>query len=171
MRKIMNFNDNWNFSKPGENAEAVTLPHTWNNKDGQDGGNDYWRGTATYSKQFSKPELKPGEQCFIEFQGVAMTADVILNGEHLTHHEGGYSAFRTDLTGALQKNNILTVTADNSANDHVYPQMADFTFYGGIYRDVNLIIVPEDHFELVKDGTPGSRSHRQCILQRKRLIS
>ena len=157
MRTIINFNDSWSFRKPGEEAKAVSLPHTWNNVDGQDGGNDYWRGTATYSKQFAKPALKSGERCYIEFLGAAMTADVILNGKLLAHHEGGYSAFRADLTDALEAENLLVVSVDNSANDRVYPQMADFTFYGGLYRDVNLIVVPAEHFALVKDGTPGIR--------------
>ena len=155
MRHIIHFNENWTFNKPGETAAPVTLPHTWNAIDGQDGGNDYWRGTATYSKAFAKPELRDGERCFIEFDGAAMTADVILNGRHLAHHEGGYSTFRADLTDALEENNLLVVTVDNSANDRVYPQMADFTFYGGLYRDVNLIVVPAEHFALLKDGTPG----------------
>lgn len=155
MRQIINFNDNWQFCKPGEASVPVTLPHTWNALDGQDGGNDYWRGTASYSKTFAKPELKNGERCFIEFGGVAMTADVILNGKPLSHHEGGYSTFRADLTDALEDENLLVVSVDNGANDRVYPQMADFTFYGGIYRDVRLIVVPAEHFELIKDGTPG----------------
>ena len=155
MRTIINFNDNWTFRKPGEAAVSVSLPHTWNAVDGQDGGNDYWRGTATYEKRFVKPELKAGERCYLEFNGVAMTADVSLNGKQLTHHEGGYSAFRVDLTDALEAENLLAVSVDNSANDSVYPQMADFTFYGGIYRDVNLILVPAAHFELEKDGMPG----------------
>lgn len=155
MRKIIMFNDGWIFNKPGEAAEPVTLPHTWNAADGQDGGNDYWRGTAVYAKCFEKPELKAGERCFIEFNGAAMTADVTLNGKALCRHEGGYSAFRAEITDALEDQNELKVLVDNSANDKVYPQMADFTFYGGLYRDVNLIIVPESHFELVKDGTPG----------------
>lgn len=155
MRQIINFNDNWTFHKPDETAAPVTLPHTWNAVDGQDGGNDYWRGTATYEKHFARPELKDGERCYLEFGGAAMTADVILNGNHLAHHEGGYSTFRVDLTDALQDENLLVVSVDNSANDRVYPQMADFTFYGGIYRDVKLILVPAEHFELTKDGTPG----------------
>ena len=133
----------------------MALPHTWNAVDGQDGGNDYWRGTATYEKHFAKPELKEGERCYIEFSGAAMTADVTLNGAHLARHEGGYSTFRVDLTDALQEKNLLTVTVDNSENDRVYPQKADFTFYGGLYRDVKLILVPAEHFALLKDGTPG----------------
>ena len=155
MRKYIKINDGWSFCKPGEPPMPVTLPHTWNAVDGQDGGNDYWRGTATYTRRFPKPELAEGERCFIAFAGAAMTADVTLNGIPIAHHEGGYSTFRADLTDSLADDNLLTVQVDNSANDRVYPQMADFTFYGGIYRDVELIFVPAAHFELVKDGTPG----------------
>ncbi|MBQ7063620.1 MAG: glycoside hydrolase family 2 protein [Firmicutes bacterium] len=155
MRTIIPFNDNWCFRRPGKEASTITLPHTWNAIDGQDGGNDYWRGTATYEKKFARPDLEDGERCFIEFEGAAMTADVTLNGKHLVHHEGGYSAFRADLTDALREDNLLVVAVDNSPNDHVYPQMADFTFYGGIYRDVKLILVPEEHFEPVGDVMPG----------------
>lgn len=161
MRNSINFNKDWRFAKTAQIPEtlpaweAVTLPHTWNAKDGQDGGNDYWRGTACYAKMFAKPEAKPGQREFLEFNGAAMTADVYVNGHHLAHHEGGYSTFRCDITDVLEDVNLVCVTVDNSANDRVYPQKADFTFYGGLYRDVNLICVPETHFELLKDGTPG----------------
>ena len=160
MRKILSFHDNWLFSKTAEvpgalpvGWENIDLPHTWNALDGQDGGNDYWRGTAMYCKAFPKPEFEG--RAVLEFLGAAMTADVYLNGQHLAHHEGGYSTFRVDITDALRGKNLLCVAVDNSANDRVYPQKADFTFYGGLYRGVNLILVPENHFELVKDGTPG----------------
>ena len=155
MRQIIGFNDNWLFAKPGEAAQTVTLPHTWNAIDGQDGGNDYWRGTATYSKKFPMPSIQSGERVFIEFNGAAMSAEVLLNGAFLTCHEGGYSTFRADMTELLQDENLLTVKVDNGENDRVYPQKADFTFYGGLYRDVNLIVVPEEHFELTQSGTPG----------------
>ena len=162
MRKIINWNEDWYFSK-GEKVQPdfsetwmpVTLPHTWNAEDGQDGGNDYWRGTACYAKAFKKPELPEENRVLLEVQGAAMTAEVFLNGEKLAHHEGGYSTFRVDLTEHLREENILAVTVDNSENDYVYPQKADFTFYGGLYRNVNLIIVPAEHFELTMDGTPG----------------
>ena len=159
MRTIIDLNDSWFFKK--EEAvltslpydwESVTLPHTWNERDGQDGGNDYWRGTATYVRGIRKPETDG--KIFLEFRGVAHTAEVFLNGDKLAHHEGGYSTFRVELKD-LKDENVICVTADNSSNNRVYPQKADFTFYGGIYRDVNLIIVPDKHFELVKDGTPG----------------
>ena len=155
MRNIIDFTGSWLFSKPGEPQKSVDLPHTWNAMDGQDGGNDYWRGTAVYEKSFPRPALEPGGRAVLEFLGAAMTADVTLNGVHLAHHEGGYSTFLVDITDALRDENALTVAVDNSENDRVYPQKADFTFYGGLYRGVNLITVPAEHFELVKDGTPG----------------
>ncbi len=163
MRTVKNFNDDWRFARAcGFDAalykdwQEVTLPHTWNAADGQDGGNDYWRGTATYCKSFARPALKPGEQAWLEFLGAAMTAEVYLNGQKLARHEGGYSAFRVDITGALRDgDNLLVVTVDNADNDTVYPQKADFTFYGGLYRGVNLITVPAVHFELGHYGTPG----------------
>ena len=162
MREILNMNSGWLFNRAAEvpeklpvGWESVTLPHTWNAVDGQDGGNDYWRGTAMYSRSFKAPEDMQNRAAFLEFLGVAMTADVYLNGKHIAHHEGGYSAFRVEITEYLEKENLLCVAVDNSENGRVYPQKADFTFYGGIVRDVNLILVPGKHFELVKDGTPG----------------
>ena len=159
MRKELNFNKNWLFRKTAEIPESIPndwekidLPHTWNNKDGQDGGNDYWRGTAAYVKEFS---IAHKGKVFLEFNGAAHSCDVYLNGMKLAHHEGGYSAFRVDISEHLKDKNLLCVTVDNSENDHVYPQKADFTFYGGIYRDVKLLLVPEKHFEMIKDGTPG----------------
>ncbi len=162
MREILNLNLGWRFSKtsivptdfPTDWAQ-VTLPHTWNAVDGQDGGNDYWRGTAMYCRRFPSPANMTGKAAVLEFQGVALTADVYLNGQHIAHHEGGFSAFRADITNLLQPDNLLCLAVDNSDNTHVYPQKADFTFYGGITRDVNLIVVPEKHFELLKDATPG----------------
>lgn len=162
MREIINLNDNWFFCKTREvpsvlpsDWESVKLPHTWNAVDGQDGGNDYWRGTAVYSRAFSAPDNMEKREAFLEFKAVSMTADVYLNGKHIAHHEGGYSAFRVDITEYLEKDNLLSVSVDNVVDSRVYPQKADFTFYGGITRDVNLIVVPENHFELIKNGMPG----------------
>lgn len=162
MRQIKNINDDWMFAKTDkipdcmpDSWEAVTLPHTWNAEDGQDGGNDYYRGTCMYARMLEKMELKKGEKVILEFQGAAMTAEVYINGTRLTRHEGGYSTFRLDITGYVEEDSLLCVAVDNSANDRVYPQKADFTFYGGLYRAVNLITVSENHFELLRDGTTG----------------
>lgn len=156
MRTVLSLNKDWTFSKhqSGDEAVSVTLPHTWNALDGQDGGNDYYRGTCYYTRTLAKPAMNPGDEAWLEFKGAAHTAEVFLNGEKLTHHEGGYSTFRVKLP-ELKETNALTVSVDNSDNDHVYPQKADFTFYGGLYRDVNLIVVPASHFELGYCGTPG----------------
>jgi len=153
MRTVLSMNEGWLFSKQG-NSESVTLPHTWNALDGQDGGNDYYRGTCFYTRNLQKPQMNPGEEAWLEFKGAAHTAEVFLNGVKLCHHEGGYSTFRVKLENLLEENTLL-VSVDNSDNDHVYPQKADFTFYGGLYRDVNLIVVPASHFELGYCGTPG----------------
>jgi beta-galactosidase len=152
MRNTILFNDNWTFIKEGR-AEPVTLPHTWNAKDGTDGKNDYYRGTCEYRKTFARPETE-GET-WLEFRGAAMTAEVFLNGQMLARHEGGYSTFRVNLTEALRDENELRVTVDNGSNRRVYPQKADFTFYGGLYRDVYLITVPKEHFQLDYFGASG----------------
>ena len=159
MRTVFSLNDSWKFIKAADptnaKGEPVALPHTWNAVDGQDGGNDYHRGTCWYTRDLTKPELDNGKRIWLEIKGAAMTAEVYLNGEKLARHEGGYSTFRVDLTDHLGDNNVLAISVDNSDNDTVYPQKADFTFYGGLYRDVNLIIVPAAHFALGYCGTPG----------------
>ncbi len=163
MRTVINFNSNWAFSKEASQIpaalptdwESVNVPHSWNAIDGQDGGNDYFRGTAYYAKTLAKADLPEADRYYLEFRGANSSADVYLNGEHLAHHDGGYSTWRVNLSEKLKDENLLVVAVDNSANDRVYPQMADFTFYGGIYRDVNLICVNESHFELDYYGTPG----------------
>ena len=169
VRRVINWNEGWSFTKGAEEArETVTLPHTWNAVDGQDGGNDYYRGTCRYEKRLSIPELTEagyaqGDRVYLEIDGAAMTAEVFLDGEKLFRHEGGYSRFRVDLTKKIAgigsesdgAEHILTVSVNNEDNDTVYPQKADFTFYGGLYRDVKLVLVPEQHFELDYCGTPG----------------
>ncbi|MBQ7373059.1 MAG: glycoside hydrolase family 2 protein [Clostridia bacterium] len=161
MRKILNVNENWQFYKATnvggarENGETVNLPHTWNATDGQDGGNDYYRGTCLYVKKLLKSELEDGKLCYLEIQGANSSASVYLNGEKLASHDGGYSTWRVNLTPHIKDENELAIEVDNSPNDRVYPQMADFTFYGGLYRDVNLIFVEETHFDLDYFGGCG----------------
>ena len=163
MRKIYNFNAKWAFSKeaaaiPTEISSKwnfVNLPHSWNAIDGQDGGNDYYRGTAYYAKALDKMDLPTADRYFLEINGANSSADVYLNGKKLAHHDGGYSTWRVDITDALERDNIFVIAVDNSANDRTYPQVADFTFYGGLYRDVNIICVSETHFELEYFGGKG----------------
>lgn len=154
MRTIISLNQDWTFYQNGENSQ-VALPHTWNAVDGQDGGNDYFRGTCQYVRSLEKPVMGEGDRVFLEVKGAAMSAQVFLNGEALAAHKGGYSAFRVDLTEHLKESNELRISVSNEENDTVYPQKADFTFYGGLYRDVNLIVVPQVHFDLSYCGASG----------------
>lgn len=154
MRQTILFNEGWTFEMPGRKPEPVSVPHTWNGTDGQDGGNDYKRCACKYSKSFRKPALKKGDSCVVVFRGVNSEAEVSLNGVRICRHEGGYSTFVADLTAGLKEENLLEVVVDNSPNDRVYPQKADFTFYGGIYRDVTLEILPENHFAYGEYAAP-----------------
>ena len=155
MRKIISLNQNWLFKKPENDEIQVNLPHSWNALDGQDGGADYFRGTCRYTKTIDKKELPEADCYYLEIRGANSSADVSVNGEKLAHHDGGYSTWRVDITKSLTDSTVIDIDVDNSPNDRVYPQMADFTFYGGLYRDVNLICVPESHFDLDYFGTPG----------------
>lgn len=153
MRNIKIINNHWEFIKEGKSS-TVNLPHTWNGKDGQDGGNDYYRETCIYKKSILKTDLPEGEEFYIQLDGVNSSAKVFFNDKEIAVHHGGYSTFRAKLENILDKNE-LKIEVDNSPNDFVYPQQADFTFYGGIYRDVSIIGVPKNHFNLDYNGAPG----------------
>ena len=158
MREITKIMKGWEFTGPDGTTTTVDLPHTWNARDGQDGGNDYWRGTCIYRTRFAAPQFNTASpQVWIQFDGVNASAHVVLNGSPVCNHDGGYSTFRTNITELLRDENELTVEVDNSKNDRVYPQKADFTFYGGIYRDVSLMVVSKNHFALDYFGGPGIR--------------
>ena len=160
MRTVLNLNPGWVYAKdttaiPAElpqEWESVNLPHSWNAVDGQDGGADYFRGTCVYAKQYVG-ELPQADRYYLEIRGANSSADVYLDGKHLAHHDGGYSTWRVDITE--NPKGVIAIAVDNAPNDTVYPQVADFTFYGGLYRDVNLICVNESHFALEYYGTPG----------------
>ena len=163
MRKIISLNRKWSFRKGVNEVPAVTpedwdfvnVPHCWNAIDGQDGGNDYFRGTCCYVKDLDREEIPTADKYYLEINGANSSATVYMNGNKLASHDGGYSTWRVDITEELKKGTRLGILVDNSANETVYPQMADFTFYGGLYRDVNLIAVNESHFELDYYGGRG----------------
>ncbi len=141
------------FAKEGETFAEVKLPHTWNAFDGQDGGSDYWRGLAHY--KIALPNPQPGKRQYIRFEGANHIARVSCNDVFLGEHRGGFSTFVYELTDVLKaEENMLTVDVTNEDCD-VYPQMADFTFYGGIYRNVSFIEVEQAHFDFSKCGTDG----------------
>ncbi|MBQ7046333.1 MAG: glycoside hydrolase family 2 protein, partial [Oscillospiraceae bacterium] len=163
MRRIININRKWAFSKDFSEIPAsvpekwnfVNVPHSWNGIDGQDGGNDYYRGTCCYVKELDKEEIPAADKYYLEIRGANSSADAYVNGKKLAHHDGGYSTWRVDITESMGDNTVIAIVVDNSPNETVYPQMADFTFYGGLYRDVNIIAVSESHFDLDYYGGPG----------------
>ena len=166
MRNVINLNQDWKFiqqdaglpeSLPAD-WQTVQLPHSWNAIDGQDGNGSYDRGKYWYAKTFETPKQPlPGGKVFVEILAAGQQATVYVNGTEVTYHEGGYSTFRADITSLCKEEgeNLLVVACSNEYKDNVYPQSADFTFYGGLYRGVNLISVPEAHFDLEYYGGPG----------------
>ncbi|RBW70064.1 glycoside hydrolase family 2 protein [Bacillus taeanensis] len=167
MRKLININTSWKFSKQNEenaknktfndeNWENVNVPHTWNAIDGANGF-DFYKGACWYRKEFSIDTLEQGNKVFIEFQGSNSVTDVYVNGQHMGQHRGGYSTFRFDISDVVEigAKNTLSVKVDNTVVEDVYPQIADFTFFGGIYRDVNLVIANTVHFDLMDYGSQG----------------
>ena len=161
MRKILSINEDWKFYKNCEDINAscggksVDLPHTWNALDGQDGGNDYFRGKCVYKKTLKLSDLPKNDKHYLEIDGANSICEVYINGSKVTRHEGGYSRFRCELTEFLSRKNEIAIVVDNSKSERVYPEMADFTFYGGLYRDVSIVSVPNTHFELTYFGTPA----------------
>ena len=163
MRKIFNLNAKWAFTKQANAVPTempkdwyfVNLPHSWNAIDGQDGGNDFYRGTCYYAKVLDKMDLPEADRYYLEIRGANSSADVYVNGKNLAHHDGGYSTWRVDITDTLERENLIVIAVDNSPSDKVYPQVADFTFYGGLYRDVNVICVNNSHFDLDYYGGIG----------------
>lgn len=153
----------WQFFKNVEDVcnlstmqgEEVDIPHTWNNLDGQDGGADYFRGSCAYQKvvEFHK---KQDMEYYIEFQGVNSIAKVYINKQFVGEHFGGFSTFRFNITEpVIDGDNTITVLVDNSPNDYIYPQTADFTFFGGVYRGVFIHEVQKTRFNLDYYGGNG----------------
>ena len=163
MRQLININEGWSFLKDTKEIpatlpadwEVVNVPHTWNNIDGMDGGSDYFRGTCNYAKVINKADLPEADCYYLEINGAASSADVYVNGKAMAHHDGGFSTWRVNITEELTEETLVVVAVDNAANDRVYPQVADFTFYGGMYRDVNIIAVAKSHFDLDYYGGKG----------------
>lgn len=166
MRNIISLNKDWRFIRKDvglpetfpEDWEKVDLPHTWNAVDGHDGKGSYDRGNYWYAKEFCTPKQPlEGGRVFVEVLAAGQQATVYVNGEKAVYHEGGYSVFRTDITEYCKPEgeNLLVIACSNEEKSSVYPQVADFTFYGGLYRGVNLISVSEAYFDLEYYGGPG----------------
>ncbi len=173
MRKIIPLNHGWAFTKtpyaslnnPDTSWESVSLPHTWNAIDGAD-GSEYYRGECCYritlnpSALIAEAPLNCGK-ILLKIPALSLRGEVYVDGKMLGSHEGGYSAFVVDisecfLTAKDTNNTIeLTISADNQNRSHIYPQMADFTFYGGLYRGAELLLLPKVHFEAAPYAAKG----------------
>lgn len=175
MRIIKEINDNWLFTQyPKEElaqSEQVDLPHTWNAIDGANGF-DYYRGECRYSKTLTITKQELEKEVFVEFQGANSIAKVYMNDTLVGEHKGGYSTFRFCITPYLHagNDNELTVLVDNQIYDDVYPQMADFSFFGGIYRNVQLIVTDRLHFELLDHATSGLALFQKEVSKDKAVI-
>ncbi len=172
-RSEIPFSSNWKFSKGDVQGasrtefndsgwETVCLPHTWNNLDGQDGGNDYYRGPAWYRKAFELPERYEARRIFVRFGAAGFVADVFVNGRFVGEHKGGFAAFVFNITGFLNfgGTNVIAVKVDNTSPDksqefQIPPISADFTMDGGLYRKVNLIVTDPVHISLTDYASPG----------------
>jgi beta-galactosidase len=166
MRKIIPINEGWRFIRedaglPGvlpQGWQRVDLPHTWNAVDGHDGNGDYYRGSCWYAREFDTPcQPLPGGRVYVEIPAAGQQAVVYVNGKKAAEHLGGYSLFRADVTELCREEgpNLLVINCSNQRREDVYPQAADFTFYGGLYRGVNLISVADTRFDLDYMGGLG----------------
>lgn len=162
MRQRIKISDDWWFQKDPGNGDKeapwkkVTIPHTWNGIDGANGF-DYAKGVYCYHKEIRLETEDLLKKIYLEFEGVNSIADVSVNGHFVGQHRGGFSAFRFEVSNYLVANqgNLIEVKVDNRVAEDVYPQMADFTFFGGIYRDVWLVLVDELHVDLMDMGSSG----------------
>ncbi len=163
MRHIINWNRKWAFTKNAdavpevmpERWDYVNVPHSWNGIDGQDGGDDYYRGTCYYAKELVRADLPEADRYYLQFDGTNASASLYIDGKLIASHDGGYSTWRADITDCIGEKSLVVVAVDNSPSRTVYPQNADFTFYGGMYRDVSIIAVSDTHFDLDSYGGCG----------------
>jgi beta-galactosidase len=150
-------NSGWQYSENKANWETINIPHTWNNKNAFDDESGYRRGLGYYQKQIFVASEEKENIHYLKFNAVNQEATVFVNGHNVGNHKGGYTAFNFEITKYLNFNdfNLIEVTVDNSHNENIPPLDADFTFYGGIYRDVELISVPKQHLSLTDFASDG----------------
>ncbi len=180
IRPDINLNSNWKFIREDvENAydidyddtgwEVVNIPHTWNNLDGQDGGNDYYRGIGWYRKKISIDDTYKNKRFYLQFDGSNVVTDVYINGQYIDKHKGGYAVFRFDITPYVNvgEENIIAVKVDNSFDEDISPLLGDYTFYGGIYRDVHLLVTNDIHIDTLDYASPGVYITQNNVSEKK----
>ena len=181
-RQSVSLNDNWTFRFSHEvekrSERRVNLPHTWNAQDALSGKIDYKRGIGNYEKTIFADSAWKGKRLFLKFDGVNSVADVFLNRKHIGEHRGGYSAFVFEITDRVNygANNSVLVRANNGETLDVMPLVGDFNFYGGIYRDVHLILTDEVCISPLDYASPGvyltqkEVTRQQAVVEAKVLL-
>ena len=167
-RADLDLNSTWKFNKSDvagaegitfndSSWSAVNLPHTWNNSDGQDGGNNYYRGIGWYRKHYTVNSSYSGRKFFLQFDGANIVTDVYFNGNYLGQHKGGFAAFRFEVTQYVNigADNVIAVKVNNAYNADVAPLSADFTFFGGLYRSVHLLVTDKLAVRTLDYASPG----------------
>jgi beta-galactosidase len=168
-RKVINLNRDWKFIYGYEvrkdAGQLINLPHTWNDKDALGGNIDYYRGLGIYEKKVMAENAWQQKRVFIRFLGANEVATVFVNGRCIGEHRGGYSAFAFEITDYLSfgKDNLITVKVSNALHLDVIPLVGDFNFYGGLYRDVNLIVTEPDCISLLDYGSEGVYLHQHKV--------
>jgi len=168
LRQRVDLNAGWRFVKadvpgaqnPGFDDSgwaSVTVPHTWNARDGQDGGSNYYRGVGWYRRHYTPPTGFAGKKLWLQFAGANSVTDVWVNGVYLGRHMGGYARFRFDATAALVpgRDSVIAVKVNNAHDASVAPLSADFTFFGGIYRNVSLLVTDPLSVRTLDNAGPG----------------
>ena len=168
-RQVVSLDEDWQFrfSHSVEKGvyDRVDLPHTWNAGDALSGKPDYKRGIGNYRKTITVPDDWKGKRVFIRFEGVNNVADMFVNGCHAGRHKGGYGAFTFDLTDGLRygAENTFLVRVSNAENLEIMPLVGDFNFYGGIYRNVSLIVAEPVHISMRDYGSSGVRLVQKSV--------
>jgi beta-galactosidase len=182
-RRTIDLDRDWRFLRsdaPGAEApdfddrkwSRVNVPHTWNAQDGQDGGGDYYRGVGWYRRRVSIPRAEAGRELYVELDGANLETTLFVNGHEVGHHAGGYARFRFDVTSVAKPGavNVLAVKVSNAANPSVPPRSADFTFFGGIYRDARLVSVDPVHLDMDSFGSSGVLSFQEGVTKESATV-
>jgi len=155
-RQLISLNDGWAFQKENGQSINVNIPHTWNDKDVLDDAPGYYRGLGIYKRKLKLDQSSKGKEIFLVFNGVAQEAEILINGKSAGKHIGSYTRFTVSITKFLNfTDDVIEVRANNRFNENIPPLTADFTFFGGLYRNVNLLITEPVHFTQNDSGSSG----------------
>lgn len=171
-RVVLNFNTHWLFAGdlPGANGQAVglnesafvpvTLPYFRIHPHKAFPKTDFEVPVSWYRRHFSLPGSYAGRRIYVEFQAVAKVADVYINGTWVGQHKGAYTPFTFDITNLVTiggADNVIAVKVDSTTRNDIPPEggAIDYYVWGGIVRDVNLIVTDPLHVDWVFVTTPS----------------